>query len=83
MPARESAVRAVELTKQYHIYPCPIDRLLETVTRRPRHIVFPALQDVTFEVEPGESVGIATCSPMRRRISRVPFPSTMMPATAF
>ena len=28
------------------------------ITRRPRHTVFPALQDVTFEVEKGEAVGI-------------------------
>ncbi len=52
------AVRAVELTKQYDIYPRPADRLLEMITRRPRHTVFPALQDVTFEVERGEAVGI-------------------------
>jgi ABC-type polysaccharide/polyol phosphate transport system ATPase subunit len=54
----EHAVRAVELTKQYDIYPRPLDRLLEAITRRPRHTVFPALQDVTFEVERGETVGI-------------------------
>ncbi len=54
----EIAVRSVELTKQYDIYPRPADRLLEMITRRPRHTVFPALQDVTFEVERGEAVGI-------------------------
>src|SRR6266704_2806793 len=54
----EIAVRSVELTKQYDIYPRPADRLLEFFTRRPRHTVFPALQDVTFEVEKGETVGI-------------------------
>jgi lipopolysaccharide transport system ATP-binding protein len=54
----DPAVRAVELTKQYDIYPRPIDRILETITRRPRHTVFPALQDVTFEVERGETIGI-------------------------
>ncbi|HMC20350.1 MAG TPA: ABC transporter ATP-binding protein, partial [Thermoanaerobaculia bacterium] len=47
-----------ELTKQYDIYPRPADRILEMITRRPRHTVFPALQDVTFEVEKGEAVGI-------------------------
>ena len=52
------AVRAVELTKVYELYPRPIDRLIELVTRRPRHTVFPALQDVTFDVERGETVGI-------------------------
>src|SRR5258708_33464863 len=52
------AVRAFELTKQYDIYRRPMDRLIEAVTRRPRHTVFPALQDVTFEVERGETIGI-------------------------
>jgi ABC-type polysaccharide/polyol phosphate transport system ATPase subunit len=54
----EIAVRSVELTKQYDIYPRPADRILEMITRRARHTVFPALQDVTFEVERGEAVGI-------------------------
>src|SRR5437764_6419571 len=52
------AVRAVDLTKQYDIYPRPLDRLIEMITRRPRHTVFPALEDVTFDVERGETVGI-------------------------
>src|SRR5438270_8338396 len=54
----EIAVRSVELTKQYDIYPRPADRLIEFFTRRARHTVFPALQDVTFEVEKGEAIGI-------------------------
>jgi lipopolysaccharide transport system ATP-binding protein len=54
----QTAVRSRELTKQYDIYPRPADRLLEMITRRPRHTVFPALQDVTFDVEKGEAVGI-------------------------
>ena len=54
----EPAVRAVELSKHYDIYRRPIDRALEILTGRPRHTVFPALQDVTFEVETGETVGI-------------------------
>ena len=54
----ELAVRSVELTKQYEIYERPADRILEFITRRPRHTVFPALQDVTFEIERGEAVGI-------------------------
>jgi len=54
----EIAVRSVELTKQYDIYTRPADRVIEFLTRRPRHTVFPALQDVTFEVERGETIGI-------------------------
>src|SRR2546423_215005 len=53
-----SAVRSVELTKQYDIYPRPADRVLEFLTRRPRHTIFPALEDVSFEVERGETIGI-------------------------
>jgi ABC-type polysaccharide/polyol phosphate transport system ATPase subunit len=58
MSPMEPAVRAVELSKHYDIYRRPIDRALEIVTGRPRHTVFPALQDVTFEVERGETIGI-------------------------
>jgi ABC-type polysaccharide/polyol phosphate transport system ATPase subunit len=58
MTAMETAVRADELSKQYDIYRRPVDRLIEILTRRPRHTVFPALQDVTFEVERGETIGI-------------------------
>src|SRR5256886_193130 len=58
MAAMTVAVRASELTKQYDIYRRPIDRLIEAVTRRPRHTVFPALEDVSFEVERGETIGI-------------------------
>src|SRR5712692_3161042 len=54
----QTAVRSRELTKQYDIYPRPADRLLDMITRRPRHPVLPALQDVTFEVEKGEAIGI-------------------------
>src|SRR3989441_5866584 len=52
------AVRAKALSKEYKIFRRPADRILEWVTRRPRHTVFPALQDVTFEVERGETIGI-------------------------
>lgn len=58
MSAMQPAVRAAELSKQYDIYRRPVDRLLEMLTRRPRHSVFPALDGVTFDVERGETVGI-------------------------
>src|SRR5688572_17335560 len=54
----EIAVRADEVSKHYDMYRRPVDRLIEILTRRPRHIVFPALESVTFEVERGETVGI-------------------------
>lgn len=54
----EPAVRAANVSKHYDMYHRPMDRLVEMLTRRQRHVVFPALQDVSFEVERGESVGI-------------------------
>jgi ABC-type polysaccharide/polyol phosphate transport system ATPase subunit len=54
----EIAVRAAGLTKRYDIYRRPIDRLIEMVTRRTQHAVFPALEDVSFEVPKGETIGI-------------------------
>src|SRR6266702_2675654 len=54
----DAVVRAEGLSKEYKIYRRPADRLIEFVSRRPRHTVFPALQDVTFSVERGETVGI-------------------------
>ena len=54
----EIAVRATNVSKHYDMYRRPMDRLLEILTRRKRHVVFPALQDVSFEVERGETVGI-------------------------
>jgi ABC-type polysaccharide/polyol phosphate transport system ATPase subunit len=78
MPA---AVRAAELSKQYDIYRRPADRLIELVTRRARHTVFPALQDVTFEVEKGETLGIigqngAGKSTLLKLLCRVTSPTT-------
>jgi lipopolysaccharide transport system ATP-binding protein len=58
MKTMDAAIRAVELTKHYDIYSRPADRIIEAITRRPRHTVFPALHDVSFEVERGETVGI-------------------------
>jgi lipopolysaccharide transport system ATP-binding protein len=54
----DHAVRTVELSKQYDLYPRPIDRLIELVTGRARHSVFPALEDVSFEISRGETIGI-------------------------
>ena len=54
----EIAVRAVDVSKHYDMYRRPADRLVELLTRRPHHVVFPALESVSFEVEKGETVGI-------------------------
>lgn len=52
------AIRAEELSKAYRLYPRPIDRFLELFSGTPRHTVFPALQDVSFEIRPGETLGL-------------------------
>ncbi len=46
------------MSKHYDMYRRPMDRVIEILTRRPRHVVFPALEGVSFEVERGETVGI-------------------------
>ncbi|HUP44996.1 MAG TPA: ABC transporter ATP-binding protein [Thermoanaerobaculia bacterium] len=54
----EPAVRARGLTKHYAVYRRPADRLVEILTRRSRHATFPALTDVSFDIEPGETIGV-------------------------
>lgn len=54
----KAAIRAVDLSKTYRLYNQPGDRFVELFTRRPRHTVFPALQEVTFEVGRGETIGL-------------------------
>lgn len=55
----ELAVSAADLTKVYPLYAKKSDRLIEALDprRRPRHRDFYALNDVSFEVFPGECVG--------------------------
>jgi ABC-type polysaccharide/polyol phosphate transport system ATPase subunit len=53
-----TAVRAVDVSKQYDVYRRPMDRLIEVLTGSPRHVVFPALEGITFDVDAGETVGI-------------------------
>jgi lipopolysaccharide transport system ATP-binding protein len=51
-------IEAQELSKTYKLYDRPVDRFLELITFRPRHTVFPALQEVSFSVEAGETIGL-------------------------
>lgn len=46
------------LDKVYKVYARPIDRLLEVLSRRPRHRAFEALHGVSFELQRGESLGL-------------------------
>ncbi len=54
----ETAVRATDVSKHYDMYRRPADRLIELLTRRPHHMVFSALEGVSFDVEKGETIGI-------------------------
>ncbi|HEY0160224.1 MAG TPA: ABC transporter ATP-binding protein [Thermoanaerobaculia bacterium] len=54
----ETAVRAVDVSKHYDVYKRPIDRVVEILTRRPRHQAFQALDRVSFDVQEGETVGV-------------------------
>jgi lipopolysaccharide transport system ATP-binding protein len=58
MSPMDPAVRADRLTKHYQIFRKPGDRLVELFTGLRRHTVFPALEDVSFDVARGETVGI-------------------------
>ena len=50
---------AVEnIHKDYRIYERPQDRLIELLTRKPRHNLFHVLQDISFTVMEGRSLGI-------------------------
>jgi len=52
------AVVARSLTKDYRLYESPAARILEWVTRRTRHRVHRALDDVSFEQPSGEGIAI-------------------------
>jgi ABC-type polysaccharide/polyol phosphate transport system ATPase subunit len=58
MSPMETAVRAVDVSKHYDVYKRPIDRVVEILTRRPRHQAFQALDRVSFDVQEGETVGV-------------------------
>ncbi|MDP3920812.1 MAG: ABC transporter ATP-binding protein [Candidatus Omnitrophota bacterium] len=55
-----TAIRVEGLSKIYRLYDKPIDRLKEAlhIFRRKYHRDFFALQDVSFEIRKGESIGI-------------------------
>ncbi len=52
------SIRFVRVEKAYTVYVRPQDRLLEWVTRRPRHRMHVALAGIDFEVHPGETFGL-------------------------
>lgn len=52
------AIRVNRLVKEYRIYPRPLDVLVELLTGKDRHTRFRALDEVSFDVVPGEVVGV-------------------------
>jgi ABC-type polysaccharide/polyol phosphate transport system ATPase subunit len=52
------SVVAENLGKTYRMYRRPADRLIELVTRSPRHVDFRALENVSFELPRGSSLGL-------------------------
>lgn len=51
-------IRVQALTKTFKLFPRPIDRLREAVTGRIRHQSYQALQNISFDVKPGEVLGV-------------------------
>jgi lipopolysaccharide transport system ATP-binding protein len=60
MPADDIAISVKNLTKTYRIFGHPTDRIKQALTfgRMRFHNEFTALQDVSFEIKKGETVGI-------------------------
>lgn len=56
----ENAITVKNVTKVYQLYDRPIDRLKESLSpsHKSRHKDFYALNDISFEVEKGQTVGI-------------------------
>ena len=52
------SIRVENLHKDFRIYERPQDRLLELLLRKPRHKNFHVLQDISFSVLEGRSLGI-------------------------
>src|SRR5690606_18648005 len=54
----EIAIRASGLSKLYKVWPRPMDALKEFLLGRSTHAERWALRDISFEVRPGEVVGV-------------------------
>lgn len=52
------SISVEDVNKDFRLYERPQDRLLELFTRRPRHRDFHVLQDISFTVREGKSLGI-------------------------
>lgn len=54
----EPPISVRKLRKIYRVYPHPRDMLIEAMTGRARHRDFMALDNISFDVRPGEVVGL-------------------------
>ena len=51
-------VNVQNIRKEYRIYAKPHDRLLEALLRKPKHKVFSVLEDISFDIRVGRSLGV-------------------------
>ncbi len=75
------AIKADNISKMYRFYRKPAHRLLESVLRRPMHTAFSALEDISFSVDYGTTLGIigengAGKSTLLKILARTLTPST-------
>ncbi len=54
----EPAIHVKNLSKVFKIYARPLDMVREFLTSKPRHRPFQALDDISFEVQKGQVVGL-------------------------
>lgn len=52
------SIEALNLSKTYRMYAKPIHRLMEAILRRPFHHCHTSLNNVSFKVNPGQTLGI-------------------------
>ena len=53
-----NALEVQNVSKVYRLYAKPVDRLKELITRRPHHQSFVALENISFSIPFGETLGI-------------------------
>ncbi len=51
-------IAVTNLNKEFRIYKRPQDRLIELISRKPKHMLFKVLTDISFAVAEGKSFGI-------------------------
>jgi ABC-type polysaccharide/polyol phosphate transport system ATPase subunit len=53
-----AALRVENISKEFKLYKKPSDRLFEAILKKKRHTVKKAVEDISFTLEPGDSLGI-------------------------